>query len=374
MNKLIFIFLIIPAIVFADNPAPSLSDSLLAAANAEIQIADDIGGKKRAPRFREEAVEAINQAVIAINGNLELARNGACEHKIKIAKNRAQQYRQSAEYIRDLRQYKHGWEEAVNRYNRLINNIAILSEVNIDPSLSGSYAGRGLIDSLSVKYREQKVQFAELEYENSELRLTAGVGASVKDSTIAFLQQELTELRQKLWSMELKAGVAEADLSKTSSILNKVEDELDHAQAGKALQDSLFNLFSQDEAEVMFLSSGDIKIRLTGLTFESGSAWIASKHKGLLDRLAVASKLYPLSMIKIEGHTDSSGPRDGNMAISQRRSDAVLKALKERGATAGKETVSIGVGPDRPIASNDTEEGKKLNRRIEVTIINGPVD
>ena len=107
---------------------------------------------------------------------------------------------------------------------------------------------------------------------------------------------------------------------------------------------------------------------------EQGFREYVSRYSDLLDRLAKATALYPASMIKVEGHTDNTGSRQGNMLVSQRRADAVLKALAQRKATVGREAVAIGVGPDRPIATNDTEKGKALNRRIELTIINGPAE
>lgn len=374
MKKILFLMLILVTTVSAKEPVFTLADTLLVHAQIDINAADDIGGKKRAPAIRDQAIEFYDQAVIAINSNPVAARTGSYAEKINRAEVAASKYYHSAEYIRDLRQYKHGWEESVNRYDRLIANIGLLSGVTLDPSLSGSAAGRGLIDSLSASYKDQKVKLAKLEYENSQLRLSAGVGSAIKDSTITRLQSELSELRQVLWGMELRAGSAEADLSKSEIIRAGVEDDLKKKDAIAAARDSVAALFSADEAEVMFLSSGDIKIRLIGLTFESGSAWIASRYSDLLDRLAKATSLYTASMIKVEGHTDNTGSRQGNMLVSQRRADAVLKALVERKATVGREAVAVGVGPDRPIATNDTEKGKALNRRIELTIINGPAE
>jgi outer membrane protein OmpA-like peptidoglycan-associated protein len=374
MKKLLLLLLIISMPLLAEDPVPTLADTLLSDVQVDIDAADDIGGKRRAPAFHDQATEAFNQAVIAINSNQSGARKGACDDKIQTAKIVSTKYLHCAKYIRDLRQYKHGWEEAVNRYDRLITNIALLSRLTLDPSLSGTSAGRGLLDSLSANYTKQKVKLAELENENYELRMLAEVGVANRDSVIAVLQIELSAVRQKSWDMELRAGSAEADLSKSATILANVEEDLQNKEAITAVRDSMASLFSSDEAEVMFLVNGDIKIRLTGLQFESGSAWIASRFSGLLDRLANAVTLYPASMIKVEGHTDNTGSRQGNMLISQRRADAILKALTERNITKGREAVAIGVGPDRPIAVNDTESGKALNRRIELIIINGPTD
>ena len=75
-----------------------------------------------------------------------------------------------------------------------------------------------------------------------------------------------------------------------------------------------------------------------------------------------------IKSIQIEGHTNNVGSRSMNRQLSQERSNAVLQFLLERGVE--KERMSaIGYGPDQPIASNDTEEGRAQNRRVLIRIL-----
>jgi len=72
--------------------------------------------------------------------------------------------------------------------------------------------------------------------------------------------------------------------------------------------------------------------------------------------------------VRIEGHTDSVGPEAYNMKLSLQRAEAVMKYLVSQGVDADRMEV-LGKGEDYPVASNDTDEGRAHNRRIEFIIL-----
>ena len=76
----------------------------------------------------------------------------------------------------------------------------------------------------------------------------------------------------------------------------------------------------------------------------------------------------PDKQIRIEGHTDSTGNSETNLKISQQRADAVLTALVSLGVNAERIT-SAGMGQDFPIASNESEDGRAQNRRVDVILL-----
>jgi len=75
----------------------------------------------------------------------------------------------------------------------------------------------------------------------------------------------------------------------------------------------------------------------------------------------------PDALIEISGHTDSVGSDDTNLQLSRRRAEAVSDYLKRAGVGAERMT-AVGYGKTRPIASNDSEEGRARNRRIEFDV------
>lgn len=100
------------------------------------------------------------------------------------------------------------------------------------------------------------------------------------------------------------------------------------------------------------------------IEFESGSAVLTAEGMKILDEMAGAIQKVGAQQLEIIGHTDSSGNRGNNIALSERRAQAVKEYLMNKGI-AENAMKTKGMGPDQPIASNDTADGRKRNRRIE---------
>ena len=100
------------------------------------------------------------------------------------------------------------------------------------------------------------------------------------------------------------------------------------------------------------------------IEFETGSATLTPQGKAILDQMAAVLAKMTNNTIDIIGHTDNAGNRTSNIALSQARADAVKGYLVSRGIPS-QQLLTTGVGPDQPIASNDTNDGRARNRRIE---------
>ena len=107
------------------------------------------------------------------------------------------------------------------------------------------------------------------------------------------------------------------------------------------------------------------------ITFPPGSAEIDGPNAQLMTRIADALNECTALPLEIAGHTDSQGSEEGNRALSQARADAVLLALQGRRVEVSLMR-AVGYGESRPIAGNDSEEGREANRRIEFTLIGAP--
>lgn len=122
------------------------------------------------------------------------------------------------------------------------------------------------------------------------------------------------------------------------------------------------------EAEMVAVCDQSLRALLieSKLKFASSSARIENESAPLLDRLARTLQSCDLD-VTIEGHTDSTGSASVNRELSLARAQAVRDALIIRGVPI-TQLLARGYGADRPIASNDTREGRDQNRRIEFNV------
>lgn len=103
------------------------------------------------------------------------------------------------------------------------------------------------------------------------------------------------------------------------------------------------------------------------VTFDSSSSTLKPEGANTLTGVAMILKEYPKTAVNVAGYTDSTGSRQLNMTLSQQRADSVGSSLITQGVAANR-IRTTGMGPDNPVASNSTTEGKAQNRRVEITL------
>jgi outer membrane protein OmpA-like peptidoglycan-associated protein/uncharacterized protein YidB (DUF937 family) len=110
-------------------------------------------------------------------------------------------------------------------------------------------------------------------------------------------------------------------------------------------------------------------LNLDIINFPTNSAQLPPESTAFLDKAAVAIKAAPVgTVIEIDGNTDNTGDTNANMALSQQRANSVRDYLVQQGVDSSMLTTK-GNGDTKPVASNDTEEGRFRNRRIEFIVV-----
>ena len=164
-------------------------------------------------------------------------------------------------------------------------------------------------------------------------------------------QQARQEAEQARRLAETRAS--EADLARR-------EAELASQQAD-TLRRQLENLQLRQTESGVVVTLGDV-------LFATGQAELVPGARASIEEVVDLLQGDPTKAIRIEGHTDSTGSAAANLALSERRAQSVRDALVELGVDPGRLTV-LGLGEDFPIASNDTDEGRARNRRVDVILL-----
>lgn len=108
-------------------------------------------------------------------------------------------------------------------------------------------------------------------------------------------------------------------------------------------------------------------VTLNTILFDQGKAEIKNKSKPELDKLVAFMQVNPGAEIELSGHTSSEGERSYNRSLSYKRVKACKDYIVAKGIDEGR-IIAVGFGPDRPVASNDTETNRAKNRRVEMRL------
>ncbi len=196
-------------------------------------------------------------------------------------------------------------------------------------------------------------------------------------------EEQLALLRQGVQDMqntyEARLNDADGQVKDLSKKLAKYEGELsDMAEIRRKLQlkreaeakiKRLTKLFDPAAVEILLTPDADVILRMKTLNFRSGSAVIPPETYALLDNAIKSIEIFPKRSVRVEGHTDFMGSNKYNQALSERRANAVEEYLVERMGEAKQPIKAVGYGEDRPIANNETAEGRTKNRRIDIVLL-----
>ena len=175
-------------------------------------------------------------------------------------------------------------------------------------------------------------------------------------------QQERAEA-----SRSAEMALEEAEQARRLAESRASEAELARREAELASQQADTLRRQLENLQLRQTESG-VVVTLGDVLFETGETDLREDAHASLVEVVDLLQTEPDKKIRIEGHTDSVGSADFNLRLSEARAQSVMKALVGLGIAADRVT-AVGLGEDFPIASNDTEEGRSKNRRVDVILL-----
>jgi outer membrane protein OmpA-like peptidoglycan-associated protein len=161
---------------------------------------------------------------------------------------------------------------------------------------------------------------------------------------------------------------AQTDLASARGQLAQEKQAREAAEAKS--KDMLAKLAAANAAAVKEEPRGTVITMAGGVLFASNKSQLLPGAQNSLDQVAEAIKTQDDKKVLIEGHTDSRGSDATNQALSKARADAVASFFISKGVPSERITTA-GLGPSRPVADNNTAEGRANNRRVEIVIQQG---
>lgn len=355
----------------------AIREDILGAADRLIEKATSDGAAKYALTTLDKAHTARRK------GNAILI-NDRYNRKDAVAEARRSEYEARhasniAMSVRSLKRNDQAWEKLMLVYEIQMNRIGKAIDLSHLPFDDGPMAAadtliayitqmqksnRNLIgdseslsSGLTTSLREILERFGKNPIDDNPGTLLVSV-----DNSVAELVSERNRIEKELAAQQVElAALAEKNSEVSSALQVRLQREKKFKKAKSILNPS--------EGEVLFNSSNDIVLRLSGLSFKVGKSDILDDHISLLEKVKQVIDMFPNSHLVIEGHTDASGEAASNMLLSEKRAFAVMQYLRQSLLIPAGRIRSIGYGADKPVASNKTRDGRSKNRRIDVLIM-----
>jgi len=246
----------------------------------------------------------------------------------------------------------------------LQNEINILNEENSQ-----------LINRLEQGMQSQEEQTALLEkVQAKKIAIEVSFQEVVNKATSTTAELE-AELERRQAAQESLSDDYIAVRGEKSRLLTQLEQEQESNKRIANLKNRLERELNESRVEITQLKNQMTVIKLTSeVLFGSGSARIKPAGQKVLSIIAESLNAYPDRAISIEGHTDNvpvihNARYESNWELSAARALAALKYFQQNNRVDPKRLKLVGYGQYRPVSSNDTDEGRKRNRRIEIRIL-----
>ncbi len=301
-----------------------------------LKKADEKDVEDYAPKTLQLSQQLVKQAEKELNENrydTDVARGLARQAKYEV-----KHAIYLANVIKQMKEKDHSWEDLMLASEKPLQQIA--EKTYVVPTFEN---GPGKTTTEIITYVSA--------CQNNIVGLSQDLDWNQQENNLQ--EARITELEQQLGTQALEK----------SSLAQQIADQAKYREQFTNVERS----FTPEDALVL-REGNDIIIRLVGLNFPSAAATIEQKSFGLLTKVRDAIKFYPGSSVSVLGYTDSYGGDVQNLKLSTERAEAVKQYLLANTDLNASRIKVIGYGESKPIASDDTMDGRATNRRVEVVI------
>ena len=327
VNLAVSRFLIVAAIMMllaacATSPKKDLALEQVKAQLQELQSDEELAGY--APLAMGEAKRALRQAEGASGDKTQRI------HLIYMADRRVQIARAAAQY-----------EQMADEFDRLEDER----------------------NAMLVRGSKLEAERARLDAEQARMMSAA----RAEDADRAREEAEQAYSREEESARVANQAREEADAAKALAVSSATAAELSRREADLATEQA-DSLRRQLENLQLRQTESGVVVTLGDVLFESGQSALKQDAQSSLVEVVDLLQSQPDHKIRIEGHTDSTGDPTANLKLSEQRANKVMESLVALGVDSVR-IAAAGMGEDFPIASNDTEEGRSQNRRVDVILL-----
>lgn len=248
-------------------------------------------------------------------------------------------------------------------YQQMVD-LAVESSGFLTDVMAVIQGARGTPEDSAIKIVEQNRKLAALSENVGNLQQNLETTQSTLMETEGSLKQKEEALKQQ--DQELKS--TRSSLEETESALLLQNQQLEQTSTQVRFQRAMDQAVQQipDQEASVYQQGSKLIFRIKKMNFASGSSTIPAASKPLLSKINDIIKTVGAEMVAVQGHTDSVGAADLNKKLSTKRAVSVANYLAS--LAGGYKIGYIGYGESRPIASNETKEGRAINRRVDLVV------
>jgi outer membrane protein OmpA-like peptidoglycan-associated protein len=227
-----------------------------------------------------------------------------------------------------------------------------------------------MLDQLEKQHSEMLIKASQLEADQARMdaeRARLLVATTTEDAQRAQEEKERALQKEAESARAAQLSAEEADQARRLAESRASEAKYARLEAELASQ-QISSLTRQLENLQLRQTESGVVVTLGDVLFASGQAQLVEGGRSSLEEVVDLLQTEPDKKIRVEGHTDSRGDAEANLLLSQQRAEAVLEALVSMGVASDRIT-ALGMGEDFPIASNEDEDGRARNRRVDVILL-----